>query len=140
MLCGKNRSIRIGFVVLVLLSFLILACCNKKSVENKNLTTQEGTKQVTVTTEKQTEQAIYITIEKETSSTKENTVITTIINNGGDNEIIFDVTEEKENINVSSITTIPVTTDYITGEHTSQQNQTITEPATDFEGWVVKWY
>lgn len=123
-------------VVLSVLLFLFLACCNKKSIETQKSTTKEETKQQAATTnEKQTEKSNTKTTEKETPSTQKTEIITTITNNGGDNEIVFDVPSE----NIST-TNVPTTIDYIINEPISQQMQTVTEPATDTDGWVTKWY
>lgn len=138
MLYGKK--IKFFCVLLFVFSFLFLACCNKKSVENKNSTTQQVTKQAEEITEKVSEKNNTELTEKEELKIKDNDVITTIINNSKDNEIPFDAIAENDSISMDLTTTIPVTTICIQNEITSQAIQIITEPATDTDGWVTKWY
>ena len=140
MLYGKK--IKVLAVLLLVVSFLLLACCNKKSVEKEKTTEEETNKRITTTIEKD-EEAICNTTEKETIPTKETTVITIVANNGGDNQIAFDFSEEKESLNIYSTTSA---TDETARNHqtinkfTTQQPQTATQPATDSNGWVTKWY
>lgn len=135
-----GEKIKIYGILLLVVSVLFLACCNKKSVENKNSVTQQVTKQVNAITEKKTEKNNTELTEKGNLKTQDNDVITTIINNRQDNEIAYDVTAENDSVNVRLTTSIPETTDYMQNETTSQLIQIITEPATDSDGWVTKWY
>ncbi len=135
-----------GLVVLLLFfSFLFLASCNKKSIENQISTNKEETKQeAAITNEKQTEKTNAKTTEKEIPSTQKTEIITTITNNSGDNKIVFDVWQETEKISINP-TNKPETSENIIIDNTksepaSQSVSQVTVPATDSDGWVTKWY
>lgn len=148
MLFGKNKTIKIYMVVLLSVSFLFLACCDKQNNEPQKSTTKKETKQQTAeTSENKIEKTNTESIEKEITSTQKIEVITTITHNGGDNEIIFDASEETESINISSTKSSAISTteasekyEYTTNAPASQKPQKVTEPATDSDGWVTKWY
>ena len=142
MLYGKK--IKFFCVLLFVFSFLFLACCDKKNIEKQKSTTDEEKIQlITTTKEKHTEKTIHKTTEKEITVTKEGAVITILADNSGDNDISFNESEENESANTSYITSAtdePAKNKHTTKESTSQQHQIVTVPATDFEGWVTKWY
>lgn len=148
MLYGKSNLIRVCFAILLMLSFLIFACCNKKSIENQKLTTKEETKQqVAGTSEKQNDKTSAKATEKEISSTQKPEIITTVANNSTDNEIVFDAMQEDVSINTSSTKISAISTTEVskkpnqtTNEPASKSTQTVTIPATDSDGWVTKWY
>ena len=142
MLNGKKLKIFCSLILIV--SVLFLACCNRKNINDQRNTTKEEIKQpITTIKEKHTEKTVDKITEKEITSIKEKVEIsTTVINNGGDNQIVLDFFED-ESLNINSTTIVTeefAQNQTTTKENATQQIQAVTEPATDSEGWVTKWY
>lgn len=129
-------------ILLILICFCSFVCCGRDEENNgktnvTDLPTQNEIfteKNVVDTTENTTQQMEVLTAENTT--VKNNNAETTNYKSG-DNNVVFEVFEEQKNeSNIKSDTTKADSTQ----ETTKQGIQKITEPATDLEGWVTKWY
>lgn len=141
----NGKKIKAFCVVILIVSVLFLACCNRNNIYAPENTTKEEIKQpVTTIKEEYTEKTVDKIPREEITSIKEKVEISiTVMNNSGDNQIIFDFSEERESLNIDSTTMVSeefAQNQTTTKETVTQQIQAVTEPATDSEGWVIKWY